>query len=247
MLSLLMSLLACCALAFGGSQKLTYDLTVDGKHVGQRELTVRTIPSSSGEVRILESFTELTVSVAGQSYQLKNRATLKAGGTPGFTSNIEENGKLREVQGRMLPDRRWLVTVTEAGQVKTWTLRASEITLSSLDLLDPVRHALLLNGASANLLVAETGGISAGAVEDLGEGALTVGGVEVMVRRAAFTPDTGRMELSWSSDGLLLAYETRVLGKAVKAVVTEVPAPLTFGTVETDALQVGGAVNEEAL
>ena len=242
-----MSLLALCALAFGGEQKLTYDLTMDGKHVGHRDLTVRTMQSSTGEVRILESFTEFSVSMAGQTYQMKNRATLKAGGTPGFTSNIEENGKLREVQGRMLPDRRWLVTVTEGGQVKTWTLRASEITLSSLDLLDPVRHTLLLNGTNANLLLAETGGISAGTVEDLGESALTIGGEEVMVQRAAFTPETGRMELSWSSDGLLLAYQTRVLGRELKGVVTELPAPLSFGTVETPALETSGAIGEEAL
>lgn len=247
MLSLFLYVLALCALAFGGEQTLTYDLTMDGKHIGQRELTLRYIQTSTGEVRILETYTELNASAAGQTWTLKNRATLKAGGTPGFTSNIEENGKLREVQGRMLPDRRWLVTVTEGGKTQTWTLRASEINLSSLDLLDPSRHALLLDNRTANVLVAETGGVLPGPVEDLGEGTLTIGGEEVPVHRAAWTPETGRMELAWSMDGLLLSYETQVLGRKLKAQVTEVPPPPTFGTVETPALQSSGSVNEEAL
>lgn len=247
MLSLLLSLLAWCALAFGGEQRLAYELRVGGTPVGKRELTVRYLQTSSGEVRILESWTELSLNLGGTTHTFKNRATAKAGGTPGFTSTIEEDGKLREVQGRLLPDRRWMVTVAEGGQVKTWYLRGSEVTLTSLDLLDPRRHLLLLDQGVASVLAAETGGVLSGAVADLGEGTLRVGGQEVSVHRAAWTPESGRMEFAWSEDGLLLSYQTTILGKAVTATVLEVPAPATFGTVDTPALQRDPGLSEEAL
>lgn len=247
MLVLLLHLLTLCSLAFGGEQKLNYALTMDGKTIGQRTLTLRYLQTSSGEVRILETYTELSASVAGKAWTLKNRATLKAGGSPGFTSNIEENGALREVQGRMLPDRRWLVTVTEHGKTQTWTLRASEVTLSSLDLFDPMRHSLMQGGSIVNMLVAETGGIEPGPVEDLGEGTVTIGGESIPVRRVAWTPESGRMELAWSSDGLLVSYKTQVLGRTLEARLTELPPPPTFGEIEAPALQTSPSVNEESL
>lgn len=247
MLILLLHLLTLCSMAFAGEQKLTYELTMDGKAIGQRTLTLRYLQGSTGEVRILETYTEVSATVAGKSWTMKNRATLKAGASPGFTSNIEENGALREVQGRMLPDRRWSVIVTEKGKSQTWTLRASEVSMSSLDLFDPVRHSLLLSGGPVNMLVAETGGIEPGPVEDLGEGTLTIGGQEIVVQRAAWTPSTGRMELAWSTDGLLVSYQTQVAGRTLEARLVELPPPPSFGEVQTPALQTGGTVNEESL
>jgi len=247
MLPLLLSLLALCADALAGEQRLTYDLSLDGSRVGTRELTVRYLQTGNGEIRILESYTDLHVNIAGTAHTFKSRSTAKAGGTPSFSSSIEQDGHLAEIQGRQLSDRRWMVTIAEDGEVKTWYYRPSEVTLTSLDLLDPNRHRLLLDGPTAGVLAAETGTVVSGAVKDLGEASLRVGDQEVSVQRAIWSPDSGAMQMSWSSDGLLLSYETSILGKRVTATVTELPAPASFGTVETPAIQQKSTLSEEPL
>lgn len=247
MLSLLLPLLLWCGLASAGEQRVVYDLQLDGATVGKRELTLRYLQTSSGEVRILETWTELTVTVAGATHTLKSRATAKAGGTPAFSNAIEQDGQLREIQGRLLPDRRWMVTLAEGGNIKTWYYRGSEITLSSLDLLDPRRHLLLLDKPTAFLLAAETGVVTSGATADLGARTLTIGGSAVDARCASFTPETGPMELCWSEEGLLLSYETSFLGREIVAIAREVPTPATFGIIDAPALQQGGTMSEEPL
>lgn len=238
MLTLLLSLLALVRIAAAGDPQLVYDLMLDGKAIGQRQVSLRYMPTANGEIRILETTTKIGLNLAGQSYRFEQRATAKAGGTPGFTSAVDDNGAIREIQGRLLPDRRWLVTVAEAGNVETYYLRGSEVNLSSLDLLDPERHQLLSREAAASVLVAETGAVMSGKVEDLGETAVRVGGEEVLAHRYAWTPETGRVELVWSLDGTLLSYQTRVLGKLVTATLEKMPPPPTFGTVDSP---MGGA------
>ncbi len=247
MLSLLYALLLWCGLSWAGEQKVVYDLRLDGRSVGKRELTLRYLQTSGGEIRILETWTELTVVVAGTTHTLKSRATAKAGGSPGFVSAVQLDGKNTEIQGRLLPDRRWMVTVAEGGELKTWYYRGSELTLTSLDLLDPRRHLLLLDNPTAYVLAAETGVVTGGATRDLGERTVKVGAAEVSARCASFEPDTGPMELCWSDEGLLLSYATTLFGKQIDAVATEVPAPAVFGTVETPALETGGTLSEEPL
>ena len=113
MLPLLLSLLALCADALAGEQRLTYDLSLDGSRVGTRELTVRYLQTGNGEIRILESYTDLHVNIAGTAHTFKSRSTAKAGGTPSFSSSIEQDGHLAEIQGRQLSDRRWTVDTAE--------------------------------------------------------------------------------------------------------------------------------------
>lgn len=245
MLSL--SLLLWCAAASAGEQHVVYDLKLDGSSVGKRELTLRYLQTSAGEIRILESYTELKVTVAGVSHTIKSRSSAKAGGSPAFTNTIDEDGKLREIQGRLLPDRRWMVTIAEGKDLKTWYYRGSEITLSSMDLLDPRRHLLLLDSSVAHLLAAETGVVTSGAVQDLGERTLQVSGQDVTARCASWTPETGAMEMCWGEDGLLLSYGTSLLGRTITAVATEIPAPATFGNIDAPALQTGGTMSEEPL
>lgn len=248
MSSLALSLFALIASALAGEQSLRYSLSLDGKSVGHRDVTVRYLPAGAGEVRILETWTEIDATLAGAPVRWRNRATAKAGvGAPGFTSSLDENGTLREVQARVLPDRRWQVTVVDQGESKTWTLRGGEVTLSSLDLLDPQRHLLLTDGrASASLLMAEAGNVLTGAVEDLGDGRVKVGGEEVEVHRWAFTPDTGRIELAWTADGTLVSYQMSWMGKRLTGVLDALPPPPEFGEIQI-APGLGGGFEEEKL
>lgn len=248
MSSLVLFLVALLSIAFGGEQSLRYTLSLDGKSVGHRDVTVRYLPSGTGEVRILETWTEINASVAGAPITWRNRATAKAGvGAPGFTSSLDENGTLREVQARVLPDRRWQVTVVEAGETKTWTLRGGEVTLSSLDLLDPQRRLLLTDGRdAASLLMAEVGNVLTGAVEDLGEGTVKVAGQDVDVHRWGFTPDTGRIELAWTADGLLVSYQMAWMGRRLTGVLDALPPPPEFGEIQI-APGLGGGFEEEKL
>lgn len=249
MLSLLLALFSFGAAAIGGEQVLVYDLRLDGATVGTREVTIRYLRTSAGEVRIIESYTDLRASIAGVSYAVKNRASAKVGaGAPGFTSSVDENGKVREIQGRLLPDHRWQITIAETGKIETWYLRPSEMQLSSLDLLDAQRSRNLWGavGSPVAMLLVESGAVLTGPVASLGERTLKVGGVDVATNRYAWTSEAGASELAWTSDGVLVQYTTRLLGVPVSATLRELPPPPSFGEIEGFEPQ-GGALEEEPL
>lgn len=246
MLSLLPTLLVSAALA--DAPAMVYDLTLDGASVGTREVNVRYLPTAQGEVRILESYTEISATVAGVGYTLKNRASAKVGaGTPGFTSSVQENGAVREIQGRLLPDRRWQVTIAETGKLETYYLRPSELQLTSLDLLDAQRSRAMSAGTgTVAMLIVESGAVLSGPVSALGETSMQVGGVEVQASCARWTPETGPSELCWTSDGVLVRYTSTVLGRTVNATLRALPPPPDFGAIEGLPAS-GGALQEESL
>jgi hypothetical protein len=237
----LLPLLLGCLLALAAAPAraadavLRYTLSMDGKAVGSRELTLTSLPAEPGgpSVRMTSSFTELQVTLAGVPWSFQQRASaVVRDGRSSFTSSVQENGRLREVQARQGQDGRWRVVVLEADRAGSGELRASEVTLTSMDLFDPDARLRLTTAGTARVLAAETGTVLEGPVEDLGEGVVRIAGQDVAVHRWAWTPAAGRMELSWSMDGLLVAYQTTVAGKKLDATLTQAPAGLSFGEVE---------------
>ncbi len=214
------------------SQELVYDLRLGNRVVGSREVTLRYLDTGNGVVRVIESYTALETNVAGAAVSYANRASARVE-TRGasFTSSVSENGRIREVQARQRRDGSWKVTIIEDGQLATTTLRADQVDLSSLELLDPVRHRELTERPRAEVLAAETGTLLAGTVEDLGEGTLTVGGQDIAVHRWAWSPAAGRHQLAWSLDGLLVAYDATWMGSTLSAVLREPPPARSYGEI----------------
>lgn len=218
-------------------QVLDYDLRIDGQKVGSRTLRIRYLPADveagGGETRILTSTLSLDATAGTQRWTLESRCSAVASDTTSsFTCAVRENGALREVAARRQNDGSWAGTITDAKQKGSYTWRRSEVSLSSMDLADPILHAQLYDAPSAGLLVAEAGVAVAGAVVDGGEEEIKVGGQTVTVHRYSWTPSTGKLSFSWSNEGILLAYELSALGKTVKAVAKSLPPARDYGEVE---------------
>lgn len=230
-------LLAQPALAADSSQTLSYDLVLNGAVVGSREVRIRYLePFNPGdaESRLIETWTELDARVGAWNAEVKNRATAHISRTDSsFTSSMSLNGDVSEVQARTLHDARWQVHGIFDRRLSDWTLRRTEVDMSTLDLFDPVRSQDFTALTTARVLSAETGQIMRGPVQDLGEDTLTVGGEQVLVHRYAWTPEEGRFELAWSDDGLLLDWSAQIKGQTIEARLKELPEARSFGAATT--------------
>lgn len=239
------------ASAADAEQTLVFDLIMDGAVVGRREVTVRYIPPevpSGGEVRVLETWTELNAQVRGWSFALENRSTGFANDTRStFTSSMSVNGKVSEIQGKRLRDGRWQVNALYPDGAQQWELRRTEVDLSSLDLLDPKRPEIFKAGSRAKVLSAETGRVLTGLIEDLGEDTLTVNDQEVVVHRWAWTPPEARFELAWSEDGLLVDWSATFQGRRLDADIRELPKPRVYGELQVEEFVGLPDVEEEEL
>lgn len=247
LLGLALALGASPAHAAADAQTLLYDLRLDGQQVGTREVVLRYLEDASGrEVRLIESYTELQAPIAGRTYSFANRATARVEAVKtSFTSSVSEDGQVREVQARQRSDGTWKVSVIEDGELKQAELLRGQADLSSLQLLDPVGHRELTTRSRASVLTAETGTILSGLVEDLGEGVLTLGQDAVAVHRWSWTPATGRVELSWSMDGLLVGYDSAFMGRTLQARLRDAPTARAFGEIEAVAPVIDAVTEQE--
>lgn len=218
-------------------QKIVYDLALDGQPIGTRELTIRYLPREDGERRVLEAYT--VANVAGQKLVARSSGQSSARGAT-FTTSVDQGGALSQIQGIELPGGGWRVIVADAAGVKESTLGKSEARLTTLDLLDPGRTALLQGGGDLTLLLVETGDVFAGSLDAGTVGTTKVAGQKVQVTRYTATGPLGAAKFDVDDSGLLVKSEMRWLGGTVTAVAREVPPPRSYGTVETfDALTPG--------
>jgi hypothetical protein len=215
------------------TQSLSYDIVVNGAVVGSRDVSIRYLePFTPGdaESRVIETWTELEARVGGWRAEVQNRSTGHiTRSDSSFTSSLSLNGDVSEVQGRTLADGRWQLHGIFNRRLSNWELRRTEVDLSTLDLLDPIRSQQLTTLTQARVLSAETGQVMTGPVADLGEGVLIVGGQEVRVHRWSWTPQEGRFELAWSSDGMLLGWSAEIKGQTIQGRLKALPEPRSFG------------------
>lgn len=230
---LFLLLLSTLALAGSGEQVLSYDLRLDGTSVGTRDVTLRFLRQDDGrEVRLVESYLRIETTLLGKPVRFVNRASGRSGTAGGFTSSVDENGSIREVQAHQRSDGSWRVTVIDGGKVSQGTLAPGQVSLTSLGLLDPVGYRDLTGRSQASLLAAETGTLLSGTVEDLGEATLQLGGTRVQVNRWAWTSEAGRVELSWTEEGVLAAWRSSFMGRPLEGVLKQAPPARTYGSIE---------------
>jgi hypothetical protein len=246
MATLLPLLLSALAFAGNGEQALAYELRIDGKPVGSRDVTVRFVRQEDGrEVRLVESYTRIETTMLGKPVRFVNRASGRSGSGSGFTSSVDENGHIREVQALQRSDGSWRVTVIEGGRVNQGTLAAGQVSLTSLGLLDPVGYRDLTGNTRVQVLAAETGTLLSGNVEALGESTLQLGATPVRVNRWAWTSEAGRVELAWTEEGVLASWQSSFMGRPVEGLLREAPAARSYGSVEELAPVLGGVSEQE--
>jgi hypothetical protein len=238
-------------LGWASEQTLIYDLSIDGAVVGERKVTIRYMPpieGVAGASRLIQSWFDVDTRIAGQQVVIQSRSSARASDSDSsFAMSIAENGVVREIQGQRQWDGVWQVVAIEHGERKTWKHRRTEVTLSSMDFLDPSRHKLMTLDTQAGVLVAETGQVVQGAVSELGDKELWVNGKIVLVEEWGWSPDMGQVVMSWNQEGLLLAYSVSFMGKTLDAVVREVPPTRSYGNIDLSTVSDDVEVEEEEL
>ncbi len=226
------------------STELTWDLLIDGRKLGERTLTVKELPAAQGTRRVLESTTTLDTSSLGVPYAFTQRLTAHAGELPAsFHSVVKDGGRAREIQGRT-DGMLWSMSIVEKGRTRSWDLGPTEVDLSTADLIDPGTRAPLARFEKARLLSVETGDVVVGTVKSLGVEDILIAGEKVPAAAWSWTADTGESRFWYTSDGLLLQYQTLLGNNKVEARLQKLPpvgideAPVTAG---------GGGIKEEEI
>lgn len=208
--------------------QLVWTLSVKGAVVGSRQLTVRYLEADGGTSRALESYTDIDGTVGPLKVHWRQRlsAHIDAREPASFTSVVDQNGAVVEVQGRWTPSK-WAITSTANGRSRASDLPLNRVDLSTADLMDPYTLQPLSrftgSGAGAKILSAETGDVLEGPVENLGVSEIKVKGVAIQVNGYSWTSSQGRSEFYYSADGYLVKYKTQLLGVDLEAVLAEAP------------------------
>jgi hypothetical protein len=226
----LLLLLAAPAALRAETRGFRYQLLADNRATGTREVKLNYLPGERGEVVTVEAWTDLAFGLGGSAtYRFKQRLGGRFGGSRSFTSSVNDNGVVREVQGQVEPTGAWSVIIVEGGQARQWSHPADAIDLNSAELLDPERGLRTIEQVGTlRVLVAETGRILTGPLEPLGTKTVQVGSRSVQVRQFRWSPPEATMVLSYDVEGLLVSYETSVAGRPVAARLNALPAPRSY-------------------
>lgn len=206
--------------------RLVWDVTVGGRAVGTRELTVKYQSDGAGlgMRRILETYTDIDASLGPASVRYRQRMTAHASGRApaSFHSVIQQDGAVQEVQGRWSPSA-WVVTTTRGGQSRSVDFPLGSVDLSTADLMDPDTRFPLAHFDQLDLLSAETGEVLSGRVTTLGSRTLAIGGEEVLARGYAWSSPQGKSEFWYSADGFLVQFRMPLFGFDVAATLRSPP------------------------
>ena len=208
------------------TQAMAWDIAYQGKPIGTRTVTVKYLQEDEGMRRILESVTAIDGAAAGLPYTWNQRfSAMAVGRSPAsFTSAIDDNGSGREVQGRLVGGE-WMVTLVESGRSRSWEVPGDQIDLSTADLFDPESFVPIGKFSTARMLSAETGDVWTQPVERLGPSTITIDGEGVPVEGWAVDPPQGRVALWYTTDGVLVRYEYRWMGRVLDATLRDPPPP----------------------
>lgn len=216
-------------------QRAVYDLSVDGSPVGSREVTVTFLSRPSGERHVIDAHTVLDVA----GVHLESRVSgLSTPSGAQFSAATERGGARSAVSGQELPAGGWRVTFAD-GHTESERAEAA-VRLSTVDLMDPGRVALLDAPGPFAVLIAETGDVVSGTLSAGEPGTLTVHGRKVSVTRYTLSGEHGSARFFVADGGVLVRSDVTWLGVTVQAAVQDLPAPRDFGAVESiDGLGAG--------
>jgi hypothetical protein len=223
------ALLLLAADAHAESRTLTYQLYANEKTTGTREAKLNYLTGETGEVVTIQAWTDLGLSFGNVAYKYKQRLGGRFGGNRSFTSSMNDNGTVREVQGQVDVAGNWDVTVVENGGAKHWILGPDAVDLTSAEFLDPDRALKTLEQVGVlRVLATESGAIMSGPLESVGMKDIQIGRQKIQVHQYKWSPSEGTMILSYDANGMLIAYDTTVIGHAVSARLTNPPPARTY-------------------
>lgn len=231
------------------SQSLVYDLSLQGKPVGTREITIQYLPATDTMPygsRLVESFTELEVDVAGKKIVYQQRATGHFSDYKSrFVSSVSVNDKIFEFQGKQLPSRDWIIyEMTEAGKEKT-VYKSYQLDTVSLALFDPGQAQNWQGGRFSKIYHIEMGDVWSGKWENIDESTISIGTQSIVGRKVRYETPSGAANISWSDTGLLIDWELEILGVRLDADIRSLPDLPQFGNIQVEESFKG--VEEEKL
>jgi hypothetical protein len=233
--------------AWAEKRSLSYELFAADKPAGTRTADLNYLPGDQGEVVTFESFTDVTLRVGRKAHHYKQRLGARFGGARSFSSSVSDNGQAREVQGQIDTSGNWDVTVVEGRSSHQANLPGSRVDLSYAELFDPDRALqTLAQVRNLRVLLTDTGAVLEGPIESLGSGQETTGNQTVQVHRFRWSTPDGQVLLSYTDDGLLVAYETTLFGRKLSARLVGAPLPRTYTETFVSPLS-GQTVNEEGV
>lgn len=236
-------------LASTGTQNITYNVHLNNEKIGVREVTIRYIPASEFQpqgARIIESWTDLSVVIAGKPQNYRNRVTAQISPSSyQFVSSIGLNDDLLEVQGRRLSSGRWLVNEISQNGKSTSEYRSSEIHNLSLALFDPEQSDEWQPNRSQGIFYTEAGDRWVGTWSEGSEVVFSRNGTEILAKKHFFQSDKGTLTAVWDENGLLLSWGAVILGLEVKGEIDSLPQAPDFGNI--DVLPTFGTVQEKEL
>mgnify|MGYP001252254242 CR=1 FL=1 len=231
------------------AQSLVYDLSLLGKPVGVREITIQYLPASSTMPygsRLIESWTDIEVVVAGKRIEYQQRATGHFSEYKSrFVSSVSLNGQVLEFQGKQLPSRDWIIyEMTKNGKEKK-EFKSYQLDTVSLALFDPGQAENWQGGRFSKIYHLEMGNVWSGQWENIDESTITVGSQSVIGRQVRYNSPEGAASLAWSDTGLLIDWQLDILGITLDADIRSLPELPQFGNIEVEESFSG--VEEEEL
>lgn len=206
--------------------KLSWELSVQGKRIGQRDVTVKYVQGEVSKRRIIESWTEVDGNVGPMRVVYRQRLTAHTTEREpaSFHSVMEQNGVPIEVQARWSPSA-WYISTNQGGRARTVDMPLNRIDISTADLMDPDTRYPLGRYEQVRILSAETGEVTVGPVTDLGMKEIDAGKSKVQVHGYSWAAPMGKSTFWFSTEGFLVAYDMNILGIQVEARLMHAPPP----------------------
>lgn len=228
-------------------QSLVYDLTLAGEPVGSRTVKIRYISPTERDssAREVESFTEVNMTIAGKGIQYQQHATAKfTDYKTQFVSVVSVNDKNFELQGKSRSNQSWVVHEILPSGVLKQEYSATEVQGISLALFDPGQANKWTEGYQSFYQI-ETGDVWSGEWHSEKETSISNNGETIYGREARYHSNSGDVVMGWSSEGIVLNWQLKIMGVTLDAVLRNLPANPDFGDVNVQKSFQG--VEEESL
>lgn len=226
-------------------EPLRWEIKVAGKPVGERTMSVSTVERRGHEVRLLRLDTTIDATVMGQPLQYRQKVDAVAGRFPAsFHAVIDEAGYPRQLQVRY-DNSGWAITRMDSRGTQTVEADPQRLAMSTVDLFDPATRYPLGRFEQVGILSAETGDVWQGSVKAAGHQTLRVGGRTVGVDGWVWKSPEGTHTFWYDLEGVLVRYETRVMGVKVEGVLSKAPPvgpdvfPVRTARAEVEVIDLG--------
>ena len=219
------------------SQSLVYDLSFKGQPVGVREISIRYLPASKNMPygsRILESWTELDIVVAGKKIKYRQRATGHFSDKKSrFVSSVTLDEQTFELQGKQQENGSWVIHEMMETGVQSKEYRSYELDDISLALFDPGQASSWIAEERSKIYHIEMGEVWTGEWIALPEVQVQTASSQVTGRQLRFHCADGDVDVAWSDTGIVIDWTLKIMGLELDADIRNIPALPQFGNIET--------------